>query len=103
MQSLPAFTGLVPRVEMSRQTSPSGSGVVYSVRLGDSGGRVISGAQVWLRGQSDNGQMRETRLDDTERAGVYRSGPLPADLMPAGGLSVRVFFSNMRIEVPIDH
>jgi hypothetical protein len=103
MQSLPAFTGLVPRVEMSRQTSPSGSGVVYSVRLGDSSGRVISGAQVWLRGQSDNGQMRETRLDDTERAGVYRSGPLPADLMPAGGLSVRVFFSNMRIEVPIDH
>ena len=102
-QSLPAFTGLVPRVEMSRQTSQSGSGVVYSVRLGDSSGRVLSGAQVWLRGQGDNGQMRETRLDDTERAGVYKSGPLPPDLMPPGGLSVRVFFSNMRIEVPIDH
>lgn len=101
-QSLPAFRGLVPRVEMSRQAGPSGSGVVYSVRLADSGGRVVSGAQVWLRGQSANGQMRETRLEDTERAGVYKSGVLPSDLMPPRGLSVRVFFSNMRIEIPID-
>jgi hypothetical protein len=101
-QSLPAFTGLIPRVEMSRQAGPSGSGVVYSVRLADSGGRVVSGAQVWLRGQSANGQMRETRLEDTERAGIYTSGALPSDLMPASGLSVRVFFRNMRIEIPID-
>jgi hypothetical protein len=101
-QSLPAFTGLVPHVEMSRQAGPSGSGVVYSVRVADAGGRVVSGAQVWLRGQSANGQLRETRLEDTERAGVYKSGVLPSDLMPPSGLSVRVFFSNMRIEIPID-
>jgi hypothetical protein len=87
---------------MSRQAGPSGSGVVYAVRLADAGGGAVSGAQVWLRGQSANGEIRETRLEDTERAGVYRSGVLPSDLMPASGLSVRVFFRNMRIEIPID-
>ncbi len=101
-QSLPAFTGRIPRLEMSRQAGPSGSDVVYSVRLVDPSGRVLSGAQVWLRGQSPNGQIHETRLDDSERAGIYTSGPLPPDLMPASGLSVRVVFSNMRIEIPVD-
>ena len=87
---------------MSRQASPSGSGVVYAVRLADSSGRPVSGAQIWLRGQTADGQTRETRLEDTERPGVYTSGVLPADLMPPN-LSVRAFFSNMRIEIPIDH
>lgn len=100
--SLPSFSGLLPRVDMSRQASPSGSGVVYSVRMADSGGRAIAGAHVWLRGQGVDGQMRETRLEDTERPGVYKSGVLPPELMPPSGLSVRVFFSNMRIEIPID-
>jgi hypothetical protein len=94
-QSLPAFTGLVPRVEMSRQVGPSGSGVIYSLRLADADGRLVSGAQA-------DGQLRETPLEDTERAGVYKSAVLPSDLMPPSGLSVRVFFSNMRIEIPID-
>jgi hypothetical protein len=99
---LPAFSGLLPHVEMSRQPSPSGSGVVYSVRLADSGGRPVSGAQIWLRGQTADGQTRETRLENTERPGVYTSGVLPPDLMPPN-LSVRAFFSNMRVEIPIDH
>ena len=87
---------------MSRQVGPSGSGVIYSLRLADADGRLVSGAQVWLRGQSADGQLRETPLEETERAGVYKSGVLPSDLMPPSGLSVRVFFSNMRIEIPID-
>jgi hypothetical protein len=101
-RSLPAFSGLLPRVEISRQASPSGSGVVYAVRLADSSGRPFSGAQIWLRGQTADGQTRETRLEDTERPGVYTSGVLPPDLMPPT-LSVRAFFSNMRVEIPIDH
>jgi hypothetical protein len=99
---LPAFSGFLPRVEMSRQPSPSGSGVVYSVRLADSGGRPVSGAQIWLRGETADGQTRETRLENTERPGVYTSGVLPPELMPPN-LSVRAFFSNMRVEIPIDH
>jgi hypothetical protein len=72
------------------------------VRLADSGGRPVSGAQIWLRGQTADGQTRETRLENTERPGVYTSGVLPPDLMPPN-LSVRAFFSNMRVEIPIDH
>jgi hypothetical protein len=99
---LPTFTGVVPRVEMSRQSSLSGSGVVYSVRLTDAGGRAVPGAQIWLLGRTTDGQTRETRLDDDERPGIYKSGALPPDLMSAR-LSVRVFFSNMRVEIPIEN
>jgi hypothetical protein len=99
---LPAFNGLLPRVEMSRQTSASGSGVVYVLRVTDSGGLPVSGAQIWLRGQTGEGQMRETRLEEGARAGVYESGALPPELMPPH-LNVRVYFSNMRVEIPIDH
>ncbi|HKZ07777.1 MAG TPA: hypothetical protein VJU81_20085, partial [Methylomirabilota bacterium] len=98
---LPAFTGL-PRVDLSRQPSPSGAGVVYSVRLTDPAGQAVPGAQIWLRGTTADGQTRETRLDDAERPGVYSSGVLPPDLMPPS-LSVRVYFSNMRLEIPVDH
>lgn len=97
---LPAFTGL-PRVDMSRQPSPSGAGVVYAVRLTDPAGHAVPGAQIWLRGTTPDGQTRETRLDDAERPGVYSSGVLPPDLMPPS-LSVRVHFSNMRVEIPVD-
>jgi hypothetical protein len=99
---LPTFTGLVPRVEMSRQSSPSGGGVIYSVRLTDAGGRAVPGAQIWLLGRTPDGQTRETRLDDDERPGIYKSGALPPDLMSAH-LSVRVFFRNMRVEIPIEN
>ena len=98
---LPGFTGL-PRVDMSRQPSPSGAGVVYSVRLTDPAGHTVPGAQIWLRGTTADGQTRETRLDDAERPGIYSSGVLPPDLMPPS-LSVRVHFSNMRVEIPVDH
>jgi len=71
------------------------------VRLADTGGRPVPGAQVWMRGQSRDGQARETRLDPVDPPGTYRSSPLPANTLPPQ-LSVRVFFSNMRVEVPID-
>jgi hypothetical protein len=98
---LPAFTGL-PRVDMSRQPGPSGAGVVYSVRLTDPAGQAVPGAQIWLRGTTADGQTRETPLDDAQRPGVYSSGVLPPDLMPPS-LSVRVHFSNMRVEIPVDY
>jgi hypothetical protein len=99
-RSLAPFSGL-PRVELSRQPSSSGNGIVYIVRLADTGGRPVPGAQVWMRGQSRDGQARETRLDPVDPPGTYRSSPLPANTLPPQ-LSVRVFFSNMRVEVPID-
>lgn len=99
-RSLAPFSGL-PRVELSRQPSSSGNGIVYIVRLADTGGRPVPGAQVWMRGQSGDGQARETRLDPVDPPGTYRSSPLPANTLPPQ-LSVRVFFSNMRVEVPVD-
>jgi hypothetical protein len=99
-RSLVAFNGL-PRVELSRQPSSSGNGIVYIVRLADTGGRLVPGAQVWMRGQSRDGQARETRLDPVDPPGTYRSNPLPANTLPPQ-LSVRVFFSNMRVEVPVE-
>ena len=99
-RSLTAFSGL-PRVEFSRQSSGSGRGIVYTVRLADPGGRPVPGAEVWMRGQSGDGQTRETRLDAVDPPGTYRSGPLPPGTLPPQ-LSVRVYFSNMRVEVPVE-
>ena len=99
-RSLTAFSGL-PRVEISRQSSGSGRGIIYTVRLADPGGRPVPGAEVWMRGQSGDGQTRETRLDAVDPPGTYRSGPLPPGTLPPQ-LSVRVYFSNMRVEVPVE-
>jgi hypothetical protein len=99
-RSLTAFSGL-PRVEFSRQSSGSGTGIVYTVRLADRGGRPVPGAQVWMRGQSGDGQARETRLEAVDPPGTYRSGPLSPGTLPPQ-LSVRVYFSNMRVEVPVE-
>ena len=96
--SLTAFSGL-PRVEMSRQ--PSGVGTVYTVRLADRGGRPVPGAEVWMRGQTGDGQGRETRLDAVDPPGTYRSSPLPPGTL-SPQLTVRVYFSNMRVEVPVE-
>ena len=96
--SLTAFSGL-PRVELSRQ--PSGAGTVYTVRLADRGGRPVPGAEVWMRGQTGDGQGRETRLDAVDPPGTYRSSPLPPGTL-SPQLTVRVYFSNMRVEVPVE-
>ena len=96
--SLTAFSGL-PRVELSRQ--PSGAGTVYTVRLADRGGRPVPGAEVWMRGQTGDGQGRETRLDPVDPPGTYRSSPLPPGTL-SPQLTVRVYFSNMRVEVPVE-
>jgi hypothetical protein len=99
-RALTAFSGL-PRVELSRQPSSSGNGVVYTVRLADTGGRAVPGAQVWMRGHTGDGHARETRLEAVDPPGTYRSAPLPPGTLPPQ-LSVRIFFSNMRVEVPIE-
>jgi hypothetical protein len=95
---LAAFNGL-PRVELSRQ--PTGNGIVYTVRLADTGGRPVPGAQVWMRGQSADGLPREARLDPVDPPGTYRSSPLATNTLPPQ-LSVRVVFSNMRVQVPVE-
>jgi len=95
---LAAFNGL-PRVELSRQ--PTGNGIVYTVRLADTGGRPVPGAQVWMRGQSADGLPREARLDPVDPPGTYRSSPLAPNTLPPQ-LSVRVVFSNMRVQVPVE-
>ena len=96
--SLTAFSGL-PRVELSRQ--PSGASTVYTVRLADRGGRPVPGAEVWMRGQTGDGEGRETRLDAVDPPGTYRSSPLPPGTL-SPQLTVRVYFSNMRVEVPVE-
>ena len=98
---LPAFSGKIPRVEMSRRASAAGNGVIYFVRVTDSGGQPISGAQIVLRGRGADGQTRETQLEEAGEAGVYRSGAVPRDLLPPD-LNVGVAFSNMRLEIPVD-
>jgi hypothetical protein len=67
----------------------------------DPGFSPISGAQVWLRGQSPDGRTHEAQLDESDRPGLYRSRSLPPDLMPPS-LNARVYFSNMRVEIPLD-
>ena len=98
---LPSFTGRLPRVEMSRQAGASDHSVVYVLSVTDSAGQPISGAQVWLRGQSADGQAREVQLDEGDRPGLYRTGSLPPDLLPPS-LNARLYFSNMRLEIPLD-
>jgi hypothetical protein len=91
----------LPRVELSRQPAGTGGEFVYTVRLADQGGRPVPGAQVWMRGQMRDGQARETRLVAADPPGTYRSGPLSPDTLPPQ-LSVRVYFSNMRVEAPVE-
>jgi hypothetical protein len=87
---------------MSRQASTSNGSVVYVLRVTDSSGAPISGAQVWLLGRSADGRTHEAQLTEGDRPGVYRSGSLSPDLMPPS-LNARVYFSNMRVEIPLDH
>ena len=69
-------------VQRAPRSADRGRAVEYTVRISESGGRPVIGADVRLRAQTHDGSTVETPIDASATAGVYQS----AVLMPSGGL-----------------
>jgi cytoskeletal protein RodZ len=96
-QKLPDFPGL-PRVEVMRAASPGGT--TFTVSVVDSRGRPLPDAEVWLRQQSSDGFVRETKLEPVSPAGSYRAA-VPTDGRRPGALTLRLVLGDRRIEMPV--
>jgi hypothetical protein len=96
-QTLPVFPGL-PRVEIMRAASPEGT--TFTVWLADPRGRPLPDAEVWLRQQSTDGFVRETKLEPVSPAGSYRAA-VPTDGRRPGPLTLRVLLGDRRVEMPV--
>ena len=66
----------------------------------DVGGEQEDHVGIGARAERDR-DGRETRLDAVDPPGTYRSSPLPPGTL-SPQLTVRVYFSNMRVEVPVE-
>jgi hypothetical protein len=99
--SAPSWSGL-PKVELSSQ--PSGSGakrtLAYTVKLSDTEGRPLSGADVWLRVAIPDRPDQETKLFPAESPGIYR-GRLTVGTRTPEISRVRVGVGGTRVEVPV--
>jgi hypothetical protein len=89
----------IPRMELSRERDHSGRTVAVTVRLTDTSGRPLPAADVRIRRQLGNGDIRETRLEAASE-GSYR-GPLPATVPNANGLTMRVTVGDSSHDVPL--
>ena len=69
-------------VQRSPRSADRGRVVEYTVRISESGGRPVIGADVRLRAQTADGSTVETSIDPSGTSGVYQS----AVLTPAAGL-----------------
>ncbi len=91
----------LPRVELIRNPAASeeGQGKVYAVRISDTGGQPLVGADVLLFARMEDGTEESIPLDPGPEPGTYQ-GTAP----PAGSpvdLRIRVTTSDRRVELPL--
>jgi hypothetical protein len=91
------FPGL-PRVEVVRDTS-EGRGAAYAVRISDTAGRPLSGAEVMLLARMSDGSVENITLGSGAEPGSYH-GALPGQSTPVD-LRVRVITNDKRVEIPL--
>ena len=99
--SAPAWSGL-PKVQLSAQAAGSGAkrALAYTVKLSDTEGRPLSGADVWLRVALPDRPEQETRLTPADRPGTYR-GRLTVGTRTPEVSRVRIGIGGTRVEVPV--
>jgi hypothetical protein len=94
------FPGL-PRVEVVRDSAAAsdGRGAAYAVRISDTAGRPLSGAEVMLLARMSDGSVENIPLGSGTEPGSYH-GALPGQSTPVD-LRVRVITSDKRVEIPL--
>jgi hypothetical protein len=91
-----------PQVDMARTPAPAseGGGEAYAVRLSDSGGRPIAGAEVLLLIRMADGTLLVVSLRAGPHPGTYSVTMPPLQSAPVD-LRLRVVTSNTRVEIPL--
>jgi hypothetical protein len=91
-----------PRVDMSRNPAPAseGGGETYAVRLSDSGGRPLAGAEVLLLMRMADGTLLDVSLGAGPDLGTYSVTMSPLQSAPVD-LRLRVVTNNIRVEIPL--
>jgi hypothetical protein len=94
------FPGL-PRVEVIRDSASAsgGRGAAYAVRISDTAGRPLSGAEVMLLARMSDGSVENITLGSGAEPGSYQ-GALPGQSAPVD-LRVRVITNDKRVEIPL--
>ena len=92
----------VPRVELVRNSLPTADGKAdsYVVRLSDSAGRPLAGAEVLLLASMADGTVENIMLGAGPEPGTYAGTSRPSRSVPVD-LRVRMTMSDKRIEIPL--
>jgi hypothetical protein len=91
-----------PQVDVTRDPAPAsdGGGEAYAVRLADSGGRPLAGAEVFLLIRTADGTLLNLALGAGANAGTYSIAIPPLRSAPVD-LRLRVVTNNTRVEIPL--
>ena len=91
-----------PQVNVTRDRAPAsdGGGEAYAVRLSDSGGRPLTGAEVFLRIRTADGTLLDLALGAGANPGTYSITTPPLRSAPVD-LRLRVVTNNTRVEIPL--
>jgi hypothetical protein len=91
-----------PQVDMARTPAPAseGGGEAYTVRLSDSGGRPVAGAEVFLLIRMADGTLLVVSLGAGPDPGTYSVKMSPLQSAPVD-LRLRVVTNNTRVEIPL--
>jgi len=92
----------MPQVDVTRAPAPTshGGGDAYAVRLADSGGRPLAGAEVLLLIRTADGTLLDLALGAGAKPGTYSIivPPLRSALVD---LRLRVLTTNTRVDIPL--
>ena len=91
-----------PQVDVTRDPAPAsnGGGEAFAVRLADSGGRPLAGAEVFLRIRTADGTTLDLALGAGANPGTYFITTPPLRSAPVD-LRLRVVTNNTRVEIPL--
>jgi hypothetical protein len=92
----------LPQVDVTRNLAPAseGGGGAYAVRLSDSGGRPLAGAEVMLLLRMADGTLLYVSLGAGPDLGTY-SVTIPSLQSAPVDLRLRVVTNNTRVEIPL--
>ena len=92
----------LPRVDVTRNPAPASEGgsETYAVRLSDSGGRPLAGAEVLLQIRTADGTVLDVSLGAGPDLGTYSVTMSPLQSAPVD-LRLRVVTNNTRVEIPL--
>ena len=96
----PRFPGL-PHVEVVRSAAAvAGQGEAYAVRISDTAGQPLAGAEVSLVVSMTDGSVLDIPLNPGPEPGTYR-GTGPSGRSAIVDLRIRVLTSDKRVEIPL--